>query len=80
MDPREALIRHANDTKKDRQAEYFTKVFQKNQPKPIFAKRTLERDLDEEEEKKQHQEKTEKLLQNGLGYTEMVWMLGEFEA
>ena len=52
MDPREALIRHANDTTKDRQAEYFTKVFQKNQPKPIFAKRTLERDLDEEEEKK----------------------------
>ena len=52
MDPREALIRHANDTTKDRQAEYFTKVFQKNQPTPIFAKRTLEKDLDEEEEKK----------------------------
>ena len=40
-------------------------------------KRGLIETQNQEEEKKQHQEKTEKMLQNGLGYTEMVMGLGE---
>ena len=52
MDPREALIRHEHSTKVDREAEYTSKVFQRLQPKPIYSKKTLEADLDEEEERK----------------------------
>lgn len=52
MDPREALIRHEKDKKKDKEVEYFANVFKKNQPTPVFSKRTLEQDLDEEEERK----------------------------
>ena len=54
MDPREALLRQ---DKKNKEIEYFTKVFQKNQPERIYAKRTLEADLDEEEERRRKQSK-----------------------
>ena len=51
MDPREALLRQ--DAKPvNKEVAYFSKIFQKNQPQRIYAKRTLEADLDEEEKRR----------------------------
>ena len=51
MDPREALLQYETNKKKDKEADYFTNVFKKNMPKPIYSKRTLEADLDAEAER-----------------------------
>lgn len=54
MDPREALLRQ--DAKPaNKEVEYFSKIFQKNQPQRLYAKRTLEADLDEEEKRRKKQ-------------------------
>lgn len=48
MDPREALLRQANNQKPNKEVDYFTNVFKKTMPAPIYSKRTLEADKDEE--------------------------------
>lgn len=52
MDPREALLNYETNKKKDKEADYFANVFKKNMPTPIYSKRTLEADLDDEAERR----------------------------
>ena len=48
MDPREALLRQANNQTPNKEVDYFSNVFKKTMPAPIYSKRTLEADKDEE--------------------------------
>ena len=51
MDPREALLRYESKPT-SKEIDHFTRVFQKNQPEKLFAKRTLEADMDEENKRR----------------------------
>ena len=42
MDPREALLRQANNQTPNKEVDYFTNVFKKTMPAPIYSKRTLD--------------------------------------
>ena len=44
MNPREALLRQANNHTPNKEIDYFSNVFKKNMPERIYAKRTLEAD------------------------------------
>ena len=50
MDPREALLRQANNQTPNKEVDYFTNVFKKTMPAPIYSKRTLEADKDHHEQ------------------------------
>lgn len=52
MNPREALLRQANNNTPNKEIDYFSNVFKKNMPDRIYAKRTLEADRDEESKRK----------------------------
>lgn len=51
MDPREALLRQ-NAKPSNKEIDHFTRVFQQNQPEKLYAKRTLEADMDEENKRR----------------------------
>ena len=51
MDPREALLRQ-NSKPANKEIDHFTRVFQQNQPEKLYAKRTLEADMDEENKRR----------------------------
>jgi hypothetical protein len=52
MDPREALLRQENNKKKDKMLDHFENVFKRNMPTPIFAKETLEAEMEKDNKKR----------------------------